>query len=143
MGEGSGLAIFMRPRGDTIPILADASLLPARFTGLAASYPASDTEAMVLCGSQITMPLSDKSIPTSCHTILIFGKFNRGQKCLDMSVNNSCPISNNLAGGHDRLYGPTAAQVRRHSVFEEDCNALQTLGKLVAIFGGYLGLACK
>ena len=67
----------------------------------------------------------------------------RGQKCLDMAVIHSRPTVNNLAGEHDCLYGLTAAQSRRHLIFEGDCNTLQTLGKLVAILGGYLGLACK
>jgi len=50
---------------------------------------------------------------------------------------------NHLAGEHDRLYGPTAAQLRRYLIFEEHCKALQVLGKIFAIFGGYLGLVCK
>ena len=82
-------------------------------------------------------------MPTARHNILIFGMYSRGQKFLDMSVTNSRPIVNNLAGVHNRLYGPRAAQLRRHLIFQENCNALQMLGKLVTIFGGYLGLVCK
>ena len=88
MGEGSGLAICMRPRGDTIPILADASLLPAHCVELAAfgSCPARDTEAMALCGNHMTMPLSGTSMPSSRHANLIFSMFNHSPECLEMAI---------------------------------------------------------
>lgn len=63
--------------------------------------------------------------------------------CLDMAVVNSRPIVDILAGEYDRLYGPAAEQLRRQLMSKESITAPQTIGKLVAIFGGYLGLACK
>ena len=48
----------------------------------------------------------------------------RGQKCLEMAVTNSWPITNDLAGEHDRLYGPAAEQLRRQVILEEHLSAL-------------------
>ena len=109
---------------------------------IVSSHTASEIEAVSLCGSDVITPLSNKSRPTAHHSILVFDMLNRSRKCPDMAVTDSQSAINNLADGHDRLYGPAAEQVRRQLIFKDHV-ALHIFGKLVAIFGGYLGLPCK
>lgn len=80
---------------------------------------------------------------TAQHITLISGMLNRDQCRLGRPDFVSRPTIDILAGQHDRLYGPVAEQVRRQFRFKEHCTALQMSRKLVAIFGGYLGLVCK
>lgn len=123
VGEGSGLAIrtcMQTPWGYNTHISRCQSIarsLLSCWLAIVSSNPVSETEAIRMCGSQVTTPLSDTSIPTVPQTILNF--LRRGQKSLDMAVVNSQSIVDILAGEDDRLYGPAAEQLRRQLMFKE------------------------
>ena len=82
-------------------------------------HPASEIEAISLCGSDVTTPRSDKSRPTAHNSIPIFDMLNRGHKCPDMAITDSQSAIYNIADGHNRLCGPAAEQVGRKLIFKD------------------------